>query len=201
MTTDATTSTAKTPQERAQEAAERLAGAGQPVTARAVREAAGVRMDVATEAAATWNAAQVVEAPPVPESVTVRVAGLWAEAWAAARATFDAERAGLAQAAQDARAERDAALADLESVQAAARDAAATAEASRADLAAQFDDFRAFAQKSIDGMTKHAELLDAKWSEATAELAQVTAERDQLRADLATLPAPTTKPSTRAAKS
>ncbi|MGO2716328.1 MAG: DNA-binding protein, partial [Brevibacterium aurantiacum] len=65
------------PEERAEAAARDLADRGRPVTARAVREAAGVRMVLAAEVAKAWKEAENddegVPVPPVPEDVAARL--------------------------------------------------------------------------------------------------------------------------------
>lgn len=117
----------KTPQERAAEAAEALAAEGNPVTARAVQQRAQVSMNVASPVAREWNEAQAQsrEVPPVPDSVTLRVQGLWREAVEAARGEHQVERDGWAARLASAEEERDGALEDVGRAQ-AQLDAAAT---------------------------------------------------------------------------
>mgnify|MGYP002737228550 CR=1 FL=1 len=86
-----------TPEKTAEKAAEALAATGQPVTARAVREKAGVRMAVAAAAAKAWNktaAAEEAHTIPMPDAVQARAQGLWETALTVARTQFDTERDG-----------------------------------------------------------------------------------------------------------
>ncbi|MBK8460146.1 MAG: DNA-binding protein [Micropruina sp.] len=101
-----------TPEERAAAAAEELAAEGFPVTARAVQQRAQVGMGVASPAARDWNARQAHtrKVPPLPDSVAVRVQGLWREAIEAARAEHQAERDGWASQLKNVEDERDGAL-------------------------------------------------------------------------------------------
>lgn len=81
----------QTPEERAEAAARELADTGRAVTARAVRESAGVRMTVATSVAKAWNEATTedtaVPVPEVPTDVQGRFEAMWADAY---RAAWDA---------------------------------------------------------------------------------------------------------------
>ena len=81
----------QTPEERAEAAARELADTGRAVTARAVREAAGVRMTVAASVAKAWNEATTedtaVPVPEVPADVQGRFEAMWADAY---RAAWDA---------------------------------------------------------------------------------------------------------------
>lgn len=103
---------AQTPEDRAEATARDLADRGKAVTARAVREAAGVRMTVAAAAAKAWREATAdraeVEVPEVPEDVTARLAAVWADAYRAAVATVTPERDRLAEEVKELRGEVDA---------------------------------------------------------------------------------------------
>src|SRR5699024_8327714 len=81
----------QTPEERAEAAARELADTGRAVTARAVREASGVRMTVAAALAKAWNEATtedaVVQVPEMPADVQVGLEAIWADAY---RAAWDA---------------------------------------------------------------------------------------------------------------
>ena len=121
------TATPESPEQRALAAAEELAAQGDKVTARAIRQAAGVRTAVAAAAAKQWNQQQAAEEelPPVPDSVQRRIAGIWGEAVTVARASHDAERQGwetqvaAAQAeARELEAVVDAAEAQVEQLRA-----------------------------------------------------------------------------------
>lgn len=111
--------TEQTPEERATAAAEALAAEGFPVTARAVQQRAQVGMNVASPVARDWNARQALarKVPPLPDSVAVRVQGLWREAVEAARAEHDAERDGWAAQLKNFEDERDGALDEARSAQ------------------------------------------------------------------------------------
>lgn len=109
----------QTPEERATAAVEALAAEGSPVTARAVQQRAQVGMNVASPAARNWNAqqARAREVPPLPDSVAIRVQGLWREAVEAARSEHQAERDGWAAQLKNVEDERDGALDDASSAQ------------------------------------------------------------------------------------
>src|SRR5699024_7254548 len=81
----------QTPEERAEAAARELADTGRAVTARAVREAAGVRMTVAAAEAKAWNEATtedaVVQVSEVRDDVLARWEAIWSDAY---RAAWDA---------------------------------------------------------------------------------------------------------------
>ena len=102
----------QTPEDRAEATARDLADRGKAVTARAVREAAQVRMAVAAasrQARATAAAEDAeVEVPPVPEDVSARLAAIWADAYRAAVATVTPERVRLAAEVEELRGEVDA---------------------------------------------------------------------------------------------
>lgn len=111
----------QTPEDRAEAAARDLADRGQAVTARAVREAAGVRMAVAAAAARAWREATSdraeVEVPEVPEDVTARLAAVWADAYRAAVATVTPERDRLAAEVEELRGEVEALTATVAEVE------------------------------------------------------------------------------------
>ena len=87
---------ATTPEDRAETAARDLADRGLAVTARAVREAAGVRMAVAAQTAKAWREASqednAVTIPETPEDVKGRLDAIWADAYRAALAAVTPER-------------------------------------------------------------------------------------------------------------
>lgn len=103
---------AQTPEDRAEEAARDLADRGKVVTARAVREAAGVRMAVAAAAARAWREATTdrteVEVPEVPADVAGRLSAIWADAYRAAVAEVTPERDRFAAEVEELRAEVEA---------------------------------------------------------------------------------------------
>lgn len=112
---------AQSPEDRAEAAARDLADRGQAVTARAVREAAGVRMAVAAAAARAWREATAeasdVEVPEVPEDVTARLAAVWADAYRAAVAAVTPERDQLASEVEELRGEVEALTATVSEVE------------------------------------------------------------------------------------
>lgn len=111
----------QTPEDRAEATARDLADRGQAVTARAVREAAGVRMTVAAAAARAWreatSEAAEVEVPEVPADVSARLAAVWADAYRAAVATVTPERDRLAAEVEELRAEVEALTATVSEVE------------------------------------------------------------------------------------
>lgn len=111
----------QTPEDRAEATARDLADRGMAVTARAVREAAGVRMAVAAAAARAWREATAeqseVEVPPVPEDVSARMSAIWGDAYRAAVATVTPERDRLAAEADELRAEVEALTATVSEVE------------------------------------------------------------------------------------
>lgn len=111
----------QTPEDRAEATARDLADRGKAVTARAVREAAGVRMTVAAAAARAWREASAedaeVEVPEVPEDVSARLAAVWADAYRAAVATVTPERDRLAAEAEELRGEVEALTATVSEVE------------------------------------------------------------------------------------
>lgn len=98
-----------TPEARAEAAARDLSDRGLPVTARAVRSAAGVRMSIASETAKAWNDAaaetDTLQVPDAPQDVTARLAAIWNDAYRAAHTAFIPERDRLAKELKAARAD------------------------------------------------------------------------------------------------
>lgn len=128
------------PVERAEAAARDLADRGLPITARAVREAAGVRMTVATSVARAWREAEdepeKLTIPEVPADVTARFAAIWADAYRSAVTSVSPERNRLAAEVAELRREVEALSAavaqveeELDVARAAESDATARAEA------------------------------------------------------------------------
>lgn len=111
----------QTPEDRAEATARDLADRGKAVTARAVREAAGVRMTVAAAAARAWREATAedseVEVPEVPEDVSARLAAVWADAYRAAVAAVTPERDRLAAEVEELRGEVEALTATVGEVE------------------------------------------------------------------------------------
>lgn len=118
---DTQTPNAQTPEDRAEATARDLADRGKAVTARAVREAAGVRMAVAAAAARAWREATAedseIEVPEVPADVSARLSAVWADAYRAAVATVTPERDRLAAEAEELRTEVEALTATVSEVE------------------------------------------------------------------------------------
>jgi hypothetical protein len=154
-----------TPEQRAEAAARDLADRGQRVTARAVREQAGVMMSVANAAARAWREATEedtgLHVPEVPDDVRGRLSAIWADAYRAAHATVTPERDQLAATAS----ERDAHAADVTAAQKAADEAASRAEAAK----------------------REALELEARATAAEARADAAEGERDRLAAQVAAL--------------
>lgn len=115
------------PEERAESAARDLADRGLAVTARAVRDAAGVRMAIAADAARAWREATVdqneIEVPDMPDDVRGRLGAIWADSYRAAHAALSPERDQLASTVEELRVEVEALTAAVSEVE-EARDGA-----------------------------------------------------------------------------
>ena len=102
----------ETPEGRAEAAARDLADRGLAVTARAVREAAGVRMTVANAVARAWREATAddteVQVPTTPTDERSRLDAIWTDAYRAAHAAVSPERDQLAATVAELQAEVDA---------------------------------------------------------------------------------------------
>lgn len=107
----------QTPEGRAEAAARELADTGRAVTARAVREAAGVRMTVAAAVAKAWNEATtedtVVAVPEIPADVQGRLEAIWADAYRAAWDAVTPERDRLRVEVEHLTKDAQAYIADL----------------------------------------------------------------------------------------
>lgn len=164
------------PEDRAEEAARDLSDRGLPVTARAVREAAGVRMTVAAAAARAWKEASAerddLEIPEMPKDVSGRLAAIWADAYRAAHGTVTPERDQLAAEVIRLGDEIEV-LTDTVSEVEAERDA----ETARAEA---LESERATAIRSRDEALRQA-------ARAEDQLAAVTSERDRLGTQIAAL--------------
>lgn len=175
-----------TPEARAEAAARDLADRGQAVTARAVREAAGVRMTVAADAARAWREAQAedteVQVPEVPADVRGRLDAIWADAYRAAITAVRPERDRLAVEVEELRAEVDALTATVEEV-----------ETERDDHATRLE---AAGQERDTAVSEHA-AATARAERAEDRAKAAEAERDrldqQIRALIARIPETTTK--------
>ncbi|WP_180959690.1 DNA-binding protein [Brevibacterium sp. Mu109] len=165
----ATTDETRTPEERAEAAARDLADRGRPVTARAVREAAGVRMVLAAEVAKAWKEAEnddeSVPVPPVPEDVAARLTAIWGDAYRAAVAAISPDRDRLAQEVGNLRKEVEALT-----------ETVAEVEEERDRLAADLETARGAASEA----GSRAEVAERGTREAEARATAVEAERDRL---------------------
>lgn len=108
----------QTPEERAEAAARELADTGRAVTARSVREAAGVRMTVAASVAKAWNEAttedETVPVPEVPADVQGRFEAIWADVYRAAWDAVAPERDRLQGEVEQLTKDTHAYIADLQ---------------------------------------------------------------------------------------
>ncbi|MGJ3510150.1 DNA-binding protein [Enemella sp. A6] len=178
----------KTPEQRADEAAEELAASGEAVTARAVRQRSGVRMTVAAEAARVWNERRQAEGavPVVPETLVVRVEAIWREAYTAARAEFDTERAGWQTKLEAVEAERSSLTADIDQLE-GERDQARTDAATAIEELGQYRSRADRAEASVEALQAELERVRADAAaareRADAQAAAVTEQRS--RADRA----------------
>lgn len=167
---------AETPEERAEAVARDLADTGRRVTARAVREAAGVRMAVAAEVARAWKEAEADEpevvVPPVPEDVTGRLKAIWTDAYRAAVASISPERDRLRKQVAELREEVE----DMTTV-------VTTVEAERDRITADVEAARVSEAEAKDSSEKFEREARGAESRATA----VEGERDRLAAQIAAL--------------
>jgi|GEM_PF-3067598 len=184
----------ETPIERARVAAEQLAAAGQAVTARAVRQASGVKMAVAVDVARQWNEArnQEVDAPPVPEAVQLRIEGVWREAYSLAQDEFEAERTGWAAKIATLTRELGEVTADLDDMEEKARKSGEMVDEARTRIA-QAEAQATAAAVDVDRVTAELRAIQeqaatertrADRAEARADAVAAEAERirDELRA-------------------
>lgn len=182
-----------TPEDRAEAAARDLADRGLAVTARAVREAAGVRMAVAAQAAKAWREASqeddAVVIPEVPEDVRGRLTAIWTDAYRAALAEVTPERDRLAVEVEALRAEVEALTATVAEVE-DERDQAAQVAAERADALT-------VAQKDARDAMAATAAAEQRNAALEGELARLTKRFDAL---IEKLPAPATAPAKGASK-
>ncbi|QAY64994.1 hypothetical protein ET495_17385 (plasmid) [Xylanimonas allomyrinae] len=175
------TTTQQDPAAKARQAAEDLAAAGLPVTARAVQKRAGVRSTVAADAAREHAEALAAagQVPDVPDVVDGRFRAIWREAYVLARAEFGEDVARWAQRIEDTTAEKDEVAADLAAAEAARDDLAERLERERVDLAAARDDLAAVRERAETDRAAHdvatKELRDAL-DRARQELATAQAD-------------------------
>lgn len=176
-----------TPEERAEAAARDLADRGQPVTSRAVRDLASVRMTVAAEAARAWNTATSeqaeIEVPDVPIDVRGRLDAIWADSYRAAHAAVSPERDRLAATVEELRGEVDALTKVVAEVE-TERDARSAEVESAREMAGSAE--------------ARARECEAKVQGAEARASAAEGERDRLAAQVTALiqrlPDPEPKP-------
>lgn len=189
-----------TPADRAEAAARDLADRGLAVTARAVREAAGVRMDVAAAAARAWKEVaeedRAVPVPDVPEDVAARVGAIWADAYRAALAIVSPERDRLAREVKELSEEVDgltAIVADVESERDRVSDQRVVVEKELGQVQSELGVAHADLQQAA------IDIQEARMNvgSLTQRCADLTEERDRLVGQVGTLmskiPAPAVK--------
>ncbi|NWN87252.1 MAG: DNA-binding protein [Micrococcaceae bacterium] len=163
----------QTPEERAEAAARDLADTGRAVTARAVREAAGVRMTVAATVAKAWNDAATedtaVPVPDVPADVQGRLEAIWADAYRAALDAAAPERDRLQLELDHLTKDVQAYIADLQE-----------AEQTETALRAEID-------QANQRATKAEADADAAVEQAQHEAAETRGRAEQLAAENARL--------------
>lgn len=164
----------ETVQAKVDRVVEELEAEGADVTARAVRERAGVRMSVAAEAAKAWNERQAAaaEIPDVPATVQNRLDGIWREAVQFARAELSAEREGLRQQVEAAHEETEAYRAEVKAL-----------EDTRDDLDAELTQLRDQAAIAADSAREELASIRSRADRAEAKLEAVENERDRLLAE------------------
>lgn len=173
MTTPQNDTAADTPEARAEAAARDLADRGLPVTARAVRSAAGVRMSIASETAKAWNDAaaetDTLQVPDVPQDVTARLTAIWTDAYRAAHTALVPEYNRVTAELNAARSEVDSLTGDVVAM-----------EADRDDLARRLTEAEATAAEAT-GRTMG---LERAARDAALRLESVERERDRLAAQI-----------------
>lgn len=171
-----------TPEERAEAAARDLADRGLRVTARAVRETAGVRMAVAAEAARAWTQAQAdegeVQVPETPADVRGRLDAIWTDAYRAALTAVTPERDRIAAEAAQLRNEVDAlttAVAEVENERDEHVSRLEGAEQERANAIAERDEAASQLAQSVGRAERAEDRAQAAEAERDRLAAQVTA--------------------------
>ena len=183
-----------TPEDRAEAAARDLADTGSAVTARAIREAASVRMAVAAAAARAWKEAVADEQPEtipdVPADVRGRLEAIWADAYRAARADITPDRDRLAREVEQLHTEVTGLTADVEAV-----------EGERDTLAAEHGQTRealTAAETETHRLNETVKLRDATIAELREQVGKLEDTNnsllDRITAIVDRLPAPATDP-------
>lgn len=157
--------------ERARVAADELTAAGETVTARAVREKAGVSMTVAAQIAREWKTSAEAEraTPEIPTRVQVRVEGLWKEAIDTARHEFEAERQGWQRRLEETTEERDDLIKDVAIFETEVRKLEVLLETTHAEALARAADL----EEVLRSVTSRAD-------RAEAQVQVLQEERDRL---------------------
>lgn len=154
------------PEERAEAAARDLADTGRAVTARAVREIAGVRMTVAATVAKAWNDATSEDAtvpiPDVPEDVQGRLQAIWSDAYRSALDAVNPERDRLQVEVEQLHEDIEAYIAD-----------ANTAETTESVLRAELD-------QAAQRATKAAADASTAIEQAQQQTAEIRGRAEQL---------------------
>lgn len=157
--------------ERARIAADELTATGSAVTARAVREAAGVSMAVAAQVAREWKTSAQAEraTPEIPTRVQVRVEGLWKEAIDTVRDEFEAERQGWQKRLEETAAERDELISDI-----------APFEAKTEELQTLLEETRVEAVANTKALEESVRSATSRADRAEAQVEALQEERDRL---------------------
>lgn len=157
--------------ERARIAADELTATGSAVTARAVREAAGVSMAVAAQVAREWKTSAEAEraTPEIPTRVQVRVEGLWKEAIDTVRDEFETERQGWQKRLEETAAERDEFISDI-----------AEFETKTEELQTLLEDTRAEAAANTKALEESVRSAISRADRAEAQVETLQEERDRL---------------------
>jgi hypothetical protein len=175
-----------TPEGRAMQAAEALAAGGHQVSARAVRERAGVAMTVAAAVARAWNESAVAapDAPELPSSLLTRFEAMWREAFLAARAEFEGERAAFREEAQTEVARLTEIVINIEHELDEQR---TSSERSAAAAAQKLADVRDRLEAEVREQAALVVSERSRADKAEGALEAVTAERDRLLQEIAAL--------------
>ena len=157
--------------ERARIAADELTAAGDTVTARAVREKAGVSMTVAAQVAREWKPSAEAEraTPEIPTRVQVRVEGLWKEAVDTVRDEFEAERKGWQKRLEETASERDELISDI-----------AEFEAKTGELQTLLEELRAEAVANTKALEESVRSATSRADRSEAQVEALQQERDRL---------------------
>ena len=157
--------------ERARVAADELTAAGEAVTARAVREKAGVSMTVAAQVAREWKTSAEAEraTPEIPTRVQVRVEGLWKEAIDTVRDEFEAERQGWQKRLEETAGERDELISDI-----------AELETKTEELQTLLEETRAEAVTNTKALEESVRSATSRADRAEAQVEALQEERDRL---------------------